>query len=295
MLKAVLCTILACIAIAFIIEYWVWIALALLVLIGAYIFCVKKMYIEPKKLLKQIKKISNAYPTPTEDHYLAYEYEDVKFYPKPEMVERIIPKHLYSGAEIQLKQEPYNEYDNRAVALYISGQQIGYMLRGTLQDMANDYIENRWPIKVTLSSLKKYGGEYHGYVNFKFYRESKLQGDSAKKRLGYSDIDVKSIQPSAPDIAGGTPLAGKNIVFSGTFKRPLEEMMQLAVDAGATLKTRVSKSTNYLVVGNQKEAFLNEDGLSSKEATAQKLIAQGSQIIVIDEGTFLTMANTLDF
>jgi hypothetical protein len=289
------CAILACIAIAFIVEYWVYILLVLLVMIGVYTFCVNKKLINYPMHYKRLKKTLNIYPTPTKEHYLAYQYEDVKFYPIPEMVERGTPKNLYPGAEIQFKQEPDNENDNRAVALYISGKQIGYMLRGTLQDMCNDYIENRWPIKATLSSLEKNGGEYYGYVNLQFYRESKFQGDSTGKRLGYSDIDIKSIQPSTPDIAGGTPLAGKNIVFSGTFKRPLDEMMQIAVDAGAVLKTRVSKSTNYLVAGKQKEEFLDEDGLSSKEATAQKLIAQGCPIVVIDEQTFLTMANTLDF
>lgn len=295
MFKMLLWLLLICIAIAFIAEYWMWILLTLVVLIGIFAFCVKKGYINPQEVAQRIKKKNNSYPEPTENHYLAYQYEDVKFFPKAEMIAKVKQKLLYSGAEIQLRQEPENEYDNRAVALYISGHQIGYMLRGTLQDMANDYIENGWPIKVTLSSLKFAGDEYQGFVNYKFYRESKFQDDATKKRLGYSDIDVKSIQPSDPNIAGGTPLANKNIVFSGIFKLPLDQMMQLAVDAGAVLKTRVSKSTDYLVVGKQNEAFLDENGRSSKEATAQKLIAQGSQIIIIDEETFMTMVNTLDF
>lgn len=286
MFKLLLWLILICIALAIIAEYWLWILLTLVVLICVYAFCVKKGYIKPQKIAQRFRKSAKSNVLPTDGHYLAYQYDDVKFYPPTEMTSKVNKKFLRPGVEVFLQQEPENKYDNRAIALYASGHQIGYMLRGTLQDMANDYIEKGWPIKATLTSLKFVGGEYQGYISLSYYRES-----TKPKRLGYQDIDVRSIQPSNPDVIPNTPLTGKNIVFSGVFALPLDEMMQIAVDAGATLKVRVSKATDYLVVGKQDTMFLDSNGLSSKEATAAKMIQQGeADIKIIDENTFLALA-----
>lgn len=104
---------------------------------------------------------------------LAYHYDDVKFYPPTEMVSKVNQKLLQPGTEIFLKQEPSNEYDRRAVALYVSGHQIGYLLRGRLQDMANTFISKGLPIKATLLSLDMVAGDYQGYLSISYYRESK--------------------------------------------------------------------------------------------------------------------------
>lgn len=219
------------------------------------------------------------------DYYLAYHYDDVKFYPPFEVVSKLNKKLLHAGATVILKPEPRNKYDNRAVALYVSGHKIGYLLRGTLQDMANDYIAKEWPIKATLISLKLVGGEYQGYITLSFYRKAE---ERSPKRLGYHDIDIHSIRPTSPESRPNTPLSGKNIVFSGYFSIPIDSVMQIAVDAGATLKSRVTKNTDYLVVGIQDQSFLDENGLSSKEATATKLNQHGeADIKIIDEKTFL--------
>lgn len=108
---------------------------------------------------------------PSSDYYLAYHYEDEKFYPPFEVVSKLDKKRLRAGASVILKPEPKNEYDNRAVALYVSGCKIGYLLKGTLQDMANDYISRGWPIEATLSSLRLAGGEYQGYITLSFYHK----------------------------------------------------------------------------------------------------------------------------
>lgn len=66
--------------------------------------------------------------------------------------------------------------------------------------------------------------------------------------------------------------------------------MQIAVDSGAVLKSRVSKSTHYLVAGTQKQEFLDENGLSSKEATAKRLNEEGqANIKIINEQTFMEL------
>lgn len=104
---------------------------------------------------------------------LAYSYDDVKFYPPVELVSKVNKTKLQVGAEIRLVQEPENKVDSAAVALYLGNQKIGYLLRNRLQDMANDYIGQGWPVKASLASLKKSKGEYQGYIDLAFFRPCK--------------------------------------------------------------------------------------------------------------------------
>lgn len=302
MKKYILYFILICLAIGLIKEYIVPILLLLgLATIVFVVFYSRRKKLKSKEVPPQIEnstpnnlpkkiipnpKVSSSF----KGFHLAYSYDNVKFYPPEEIVSKISKSTLQAGAEISLKPEPSNRYDDRAIALYIDCQKIGYLLKGTLQDMTHDYLSKNWPIVVTLSSLEYINGEYQGYIDISFYRESGEVPASAKRR-GYQHIDIHSIKPINPNALPDTPLTGKNIVFSGYFSLPIEEMMQAAVDAGAILKSRVTKNTEYLVVGEQNAEFLDENGMSSKQRTATKLIEQGeADIKIIDEKTFLDMA-----
>lgn len=48
---------------------------------------------------------------------------------------------LVEGASVTFRQEPENTYDHNAVAVVIGRKRIGYLYRGKLQDMANDWLE----------------------------------------------------------------------------------------------------------------------------------------------------------
>ena len=219
------------------------------------------------------------------DFYRSWCPDDVKFYPPDEIIASIPKGILIPGAEVILKREPSNPHDSGAIALYLSGYKIGYLLRGGLQDMVHEWSEKKWPVECTFVSLKKSRGEYQGYVALAFYRPK--EGPS---RLGYSDIDIKSIKPTNPNAIPNTPLTGKKVVFCGYFDLPLEEMMQRAVDSGATLRAVVTKTVDYLIVGKNNDAFVDEHGLTSKEATATKLNDQGvANIRIISECTFLEL------
>lgn len=118
---------------------------------------------------------------------------------------------------------------------------------------------------------------------------SKIQIEPRRK--GYSQIDIHSIVPTDPNVKPNTPLTGKCIVFSGVFTMPIETVMQIAVDAGGTLKSSVSRKVQYLVVGVHKPEFLDENGMASKQRTAMKLNAEGqADIKIIDEKSFLKLA-----
>lgn len=112
------------------------------------------------------------------------------------------------------------------------------------------------------------------------------------RRKGYGQIDIHAITPTDPNADPHTPLTGKCIVFSGVFSIPIDSAMQIAVDAGAILKSHVSRKVHYLVLGEQDCRFMDENGMTSKERTARKLNAEGQNILIIDEKEFLKLVAT---
>ena len=104
-------------------------------------------------------------------------------------------------------------------------------------------------------------------------------------------VNIKAISPTCTDIDTSCPLCEKNIVFTGTLSIPREEAMQLAVNAGANLKTSISGKTDYLVIGTQDKNIVGDDGLSSKEERALELNQSGkANIKMITEAEFLALA-----
>lgn len=115
-----------------------------------------------------------------------------------------------------------------------------------------------------------------------------------EQRNLYPSIDIHSFTPTDPEAIPNTSLTGKNIVFSGELNMLREEAYQIAVDAGAILKGCVSKQVDYLVLGVVDPRFLDEDGMSSKERTALKLIRSGEgKVKIIHESEFLSLASPL--
>lgn len=67
--------------------------------------------------------------------------------------------------------------------------------------------------------------------------------------------------------------------------------MQLAANAGAKIRSTVSKNTDILVVGVQNERFVGETGKSSKERKAEELIQEGIDIDLISEDDFIKLVH----
>lgn len=87
---------------------------------------------------------------------MAYQYEDVGVY-VPHISEIA---GIKKGQTAILESEPENEYDPGAVAVYASSAiyagrmtRIGYLYRGTLQRMANDWLKRDDPIFVQFSYI----------------------------------------------------------------------------------------------------------------------------------------------
>ena len=108
--------------------------------------------------------------------------------------------------------------------------------------------------------------------------------------LGSSgSFSAKDFAPRAEPDPDGL-LFAKKIVFTGTLGcMPRREAFQAVVDAGAVPTGSVSKRTDYLVVGTIDPRRVGEAGLSRNHCRALGLVAEGSEIQIIDEDQFVCL------
>ena len=112
----------------------------------------------------------------------------------------------------------------------------------------------------------------------------------SRRKPSTAGFRVKDLQPCAEGSSGDGPLCGKSVVFTGVLSLERTEAAQLAVNAGAKVKTGVSKLTDILVVGKQDTALVGADGMSAKEEKAHALNGSGAaQIRIISEEEFLSL------
>lgn len=103
-------------------------------------------------------------------------------------------------------------------------------------------------------------------------------------------ICITEIKPSQAQLDMAKPLLGKKIVFTGELSVARKDAMQMAVDAGAVLRSSVSCKTNILVVGKQDPSVVGADGMSTKQEKAQEINTSGKgNIEIIDEAEFMSM------
>jgi len=80
---------------------------------------------------------------------------------------------------------------------------------------------------------------------------------------------------------------GKTVVFTGSLSSMVRSQAQQAIaNIGGINGGGVTKSTDYLVVGQQDFRVVGEDGMSSKQEKAIKYIEQGSEIEILSENEF---------
>ena len=80
----------------------------------------------------------------------------------------------------------------------------------------------------------------------------------------------------------------KNVVFTGalsSMKRT--DAQQIIADIGGLNQNGVNRETNFLVVGQQDYRIVGEDGMSSKQEKAIKLIEKGAALEILSEDEFL--------
>lgn len=103
--------------------------------------------IEPRSALKATRLLDSII-IDGEDCDATYKYTDIKMYRHDCDVSQLT---LYK--KLSLRQEPENEYDSNAIALYDDNIKIGYLFKGHLQDMANDWMKKDEPIRAMVSRI----------------------------------------------------------------------------------------------------------------------------------------------
>ena len=112
----------------------------------------------------------------------------------------------------------------------------------------------------------------------------------SRPQRSFDTIRPCEITPTVETIDPASALLGKSIVFTGELSIDRHTAAQMAVNAGAVLKSGVSRKTDYLVVGKQDISLVGEDGMSGKEEKACALNAEGrANIKIISESEFLTL------
>lgn len=81
----------------------------------------------------------------------------------------------------------------------------------------------------------------------------------------------------------------KEVVFTGTMSRPRHDLMQMVMDIGGRTKDNLTRSTDFLVVGQQDFRIVGEEGMSGKQKKAMEMIAKGAPLQVLSEAEFLMM------
>ncbi|MBS4457019.1 exonuclease domain-containing protein [Tuanshanicoccus lijuaniae] len=104
---------------------------------------------------------------------------------------------------------------------------------------------------------------------------------------GGKGIDIKSIQPTEIEIDEDNFFYNRHVVFTGKLEKMIrKDAMQIVVNLGGILDNNVTKSTNYLILGNNDYNAILKGGKSFKHKKAEKLKLDGQDIEIIDEFTF---------
>ncbi len=81
---------------------------------------------------------------------------------------------------------------------------------------------------------------------------------------------------------------GRSVVFTGTLLSMVRaEAQQAIADIGGIISNNVYKDTDYLIVGQQDYRIVGEDGMSTKQEKAVKLIDKGATLEIISENDFI--------
>ena len=125
-------------------------------------------------------------------------------------------------------------------------------------------------LKTTIGEL--YVGGYQSSITKRIYKPKNLSlilGDTSKNN---------------PD----SIFYGRTVVFTGTLSSMQRaQAQQIIADIGGINSPSVTRDTDYLIVGHQDYRIVGEDGMSSKQEKAIKLIEKGSELEILSEEDFL--------
>lgn len=107
---------------------------------------------------------------------------------------------------------------------------------------------------------------------------------------GSHSVKAADIQGDAEKIDEDSPIFGCACVFTGKLEKfTRAEAMQIVADLGGINQDGVTKTTRYLILGNNDYCASIKDGKSNKQKKAEKLALKGSGIEILPETAFYDM------
>src|SRR5690606_1320822 len=114
---------------------------------------------------------------------------------------------------------------------------------------------------------------------------------------GYNPCTTKRVYSKKPeDKIIGNPAKvnpesvfyGRTVVFTGKLSSmQRKEASQLVADIGGIIGIAVTQATDFLIIGQQDYRVVGEEGMSSKQKKAVKMIEDGAELEIISEADFL--------
>lgn len=155
----------------------------------------------------------------------------------------------------------------------------------------NYFNKNCWLDLEKIEELKKTRG-LMVVSEEEFYSILGLDIQLKEKSCGKVSTKAKDIVAKCEDFDEEHPLYNKTCVFTGTLdKMPRSEAMQLVANLGGFNGDAITKSTNYLILGNTAYISTIKDGKTSKQKKAEKYILEGQELQIIPEELFYEMIN----
>lgn len=109
------------------------------------------------------------YPEEAQGFILVRAFRGVKIYPPWQDWRYFKPSAVVARPTLEIVREPKNEYDKNAVALLWQERRLGYLYRGSLQDMTNDWLRRDWPVFASFERGTKDYGDSEVYISLAFY------------------------------------------------------------------------------------------------------------------------------
>lgn len=129
--------------------------------------------------------------------------------------------------------------------------------------------------------LKDEAFEHHG---------SEEEFQKAFQSGGSHSVKAADIQGDAQKIDEDSPIFGCACVFTGKLEKfTRAEAMQIVADLGGINQDGVTKTTRYLILGNNDYCASVKDGKSNKQKKAEKWALKGTGIEILPESVFYDM------
>lgn len=111
-----------------------------------------------------------------------------------------------------------------------------------------------------------------------------------KKAFSKQSLRAKDIFSKETDFDESNPFYGSYVCFTGKMDSIVRRnAMQLICDLGGIPQDRVTKQTNFLVLGDTSYSVNVKDGVTGKMKKAQQLIGMGQELEILSESVFIDM------